>query len=137
MKKILAVICLLLIATLSFAAPLTVNKYWSDRLNYMVDPITSINPVYTVKFVSDTPKDLHIVVSADSVVFTKYDNITVSAMVIKELAIIKTYNTTTILYIDTFPYSRAILIKDLLSPPKKQSLLSITVLTTDETQKKK
>ena len=135
MKKLLTIICLLLITTLSFATPLTVNKYWSDRLSYMVDPITSINPAYTVKFMNTTSKDLHIVVNADSVTFTKYDNITVSAMVIKELAIIKSYNGITIIYIDTFPYSRAVLVKDLLSPPKKQSLLSITVLT-DETQKK-
>ena len=140
MKKLLVLI-LLLVTVISFAAPVVADwsKYWADRLTTVgvVASVTKVNILYLVNFIA-TKSELRIVVTSSdpTVVFTKYDNITISATIIKNLNAIKTYNGLTTIYILTFPYTRTISIKDLLSPPKKQTIMSMTVLK-DETQKKK
>jgi hypothetical protein len=143
MKKLLLTLALLLVAAISFATSTVTDwsKYWTNRLTTVgvVAGVTKVNALYLVNFVgTPTNNELRIIVTCSdpTVVFTKYDNIAISAAIIKNLSAIKTYNGLTTIYIVTFPYTRAMFVKDLLAPPKKQNLMSITVLK-DETQKKK
>lgn len=139
MKKLLALI-FLLVATISFAAPTTNwSKYWTERLSFLKDTIADVNPLYSVAFIATTTdKELTIIVTtSDSSEFTKYDNIGICAAIIRSLNIIKTYQGVTTIYIVTGSYTRMVLVKDLLAPPKKQTLMSLTVLTDEKTPKKK
>jgi hypothetical protein len=139
MKKLLALF-FLLVATISFAAPTVTDwsKYWTERLSFLNDTIANINPLYSVTFTApSTDKTLTITITtSDTSGFTKYDNISISAAIMRGLNIIKTYKGVTSIYIITGSYTRTVQVKDLLAPPKKQTLMSLTVLT-DETQKKK
>jgi|SRR5208337_3986153 len=143
MKKLLALVLFLVTAAVSFSAPVITDwsKYWTDRLTTVsvTANVAKINPLYIVTFVgTSTNNELRIIVTCSdtTVIFTKYDNIAISAAIIKSLGVIKTYKGLTIIYMVTFPYTRSIFVKDLLAPPKKQTLISMTVLK-DETQKKK
>lgn len=141
MKKLLALIFLLVVATISFAAPTVTDwsKYWTERLSFLSNTIANINPLYSIVFAApSTNKTLTVIItSSDSSEFTKYDNIGISAAIIRSLDIIKTYKGVTTIYIVTGSYTRIVLVKDLLAPPKKQTLMSLTVLTDEKNPKKK
>ena len=119
---------MLLLAASSFAISIDLNKYWTNRIGYVGNIVLETHPDYLVKLTATTT-DLTITISSSdpSVSFTKYDNISISTIILEQLQVI---------YIVTGNYSRKVLVKNIMNPPKKVTLMSMTVLSY-ETPKKK
>ena len=128
MKKLIALF--LVIGTMAFAqtmAPLVDwSKYWTSQLRWAVlNSIKDFNKDYDVVF-NATDKELHIVILTGKPPlklpdFTKYDNISLSAAVLRQLGRIGSFKGLVTIYIDTFPYTRKVIVKDLIANKKNPS----------------
>lgn len=115
MRKLLLAV-FLLISTLAFGKVINQTEYWNKEIGSIQWNVQQIDKDYNVA-ITATEINLTITVTKADYEFTKYDNISIAAVVYRYLSFYSPkgdkYLSIKSIIIESYPYTRTILISDL------------------------